>query len=85
MLGGSAGRKKNVNYISKTFVIVDIFFEYKKTQMIVPFCLSEAKPKNSVFGSGPLNFSMVALRINFSITPRQGSALVCNAFSVPQC
>jgi len=51
----------------------------------LPHLFIRGKAKNSIFGSGPLNFSMVALRINFSIAPRQGPALVCNAFRVPQC
>lgn len=51
----------------------------------LPHLFIRGKAKNSIFGSGPLNFSMVALRINFSIAPRQGSALVCYAFRVPQC
>ena len=39
--------------------------------------------KNSIFGRGSLPFPSVALRIDFSTAPRQGSGLVCEVFRVP--
>ena len=39
--------------------------------------------KNSIFGRDSLPFPSVALRIDFSTAPRQGSGLVCEVFRVP--
>lgn len=48
-----------------------------------PNLFVRGKAKNSIFGRGPLAFSLAALRIYFSIPQRQGPALVCDAFRVP--
>lgn len=49
----------------------------------LPNLFVRGKAKNSIFGRGSLAFPSVALRIDFRIPPRQGSALVCEAFRVP--
>ena len=49
----------------------------------LPNLFVRGKAKNSIFGSGPLAFSLAALRIDFSIPQRQGPVLVCDAFRVP--
>ena len=38
----------------------------------LPNLFVRGKAKNSIFGRGPLAFSLVALRIDFSIATRQG-------------
>ena len=49
----------------------------------LPNLFVRGKAKNSIFGRGSLPFPSVALRIDFSIVPRQGSGLVCEVFRVP--
>ena len=49
----------------------------------LPNVFVRAKAKNSIFGRGSLPFPSVALRIDFSAAPGQGSELVCEAFRVP--
>ena len=49
----------------------------------LPNLFVRGKAKNSIFGRGSLPFPSVALRIDFSTVPRQGSGLVCEVFRVP--
>ena len=49
----------------------------------LPNLFVRGKAKNSIFGRGSLPFPSVALRIDFSAAPRQGSGLVCEVFRVP--
>ena len=49
----------------------------------LPNLFVRRKAKNSIFGRGSLPFPSVALRIDFSTAPRQGSGLVCEVFRVP--
>ena len=49
----------------------------------LPNLFVRSKAKNSIFGRGSLQFPSVALRIDFSAAPRQGSGLVCEVFRVP--
>lgn len=49
----------------------------------LPNLFVRGKAKNSIFGRGSLPFPSVALRIDFSTAPRQGSGLVCEVFRVP--
>ena len=49
----------------------------------LPNLIVRGKAKNSIFGRGSLPFPSVALRIDFSTAPRQGSGLVCEVFRVP--
>ena len=49
----------------------------------LPNLLIRGKAKNSIFGRGSLPFPSVALRIDLSTAPRQGSGLVSEAFRVP--
>ena len=50
----------------------------------LPNVFVRAKAKNSIFGRDSLPFPSVALRIDFSAAPGQGSELVCEAFRVPE-
>ena len=49
----------------------------------LPNLFVRGKAKNSIFGRGSLPFPSVALRIDFSTVPRQGSGFVCEVFRVP--
>ena len=49
----------------------------------LPNLFVRGKAKNSIFGRGSLPFPSVALRIDFTTVPRQGSGLVCEVFRVP--
>ena len=44
----------------------------------LPNLFVRGKAKNSIFGRGPLAFSLVTLRIDFSIASKQGPGLVYN-------
>ena len=46
----------------------------------LPNLFIRGKAKNSIFGAGPLAFSLVALRINFSIPPRKFRPLFVTYF-----
>ena len=49
----------------------------------LPNLFVRGKAKNSIFGRGSLPFPSVALRIDFTTVPRQGSGLLCEVFRVP--
>ena len=51
--------------------------------LIFQILFVRGKAKNPIFGRGSLPFPSVALRIDFSAAPRQGSGLVCEVFRVP--